>query len=175
MRRTGLTVAVLTALVCAIVTSVAGAAHFTKKGAPTCIDTGTTLVCSGELAGLGNEDLVVDLTSDALATFQCGSPGNGNTAPGANKVPFEAGGSQTISGGSIKNGRAAFSVTAPTEPPTATPEEAGCPNPNWQAIRTLDIDFADVRLVIEQGGETLYVCTYAGEVPEGQRVALNCA
>ena len=174
MRRTWLIVAAVAAVTCGIVTSVAAAAHFTKKGAPTCIDTGTVLTCSGELAGLGNENLVVDLSSDALATFLCGTPGNANTAPGANKVPFEAGGSQTIIGGAIKNGRALFSVSAPTEPPTATAEQAGCPNARWQVISTTDIDFANVELVIAQGGVTLFTCTYRGEVPDSLRVALAC-
>lgn len=167
-------VVLATAGACGILASAAMAAHFTKKGAPACTDTGTTLVCSGELAGLGNEDLVIDLTSDAQATFLCGTPGNGKTAPGANKVPLQVGGSQTISGGAIKNGRAAFSVSAPGEAPTATPQEAGCPNGNWQVIRIVDIDFADVVLTIQQAGATLFTCTYPGEVPEGQTVTLSC-
>ena len=167
------------AILCTVValstfTSPAFAQHFTKRGAPSCTDTGTQLVCRGELAGLGNENLVIEVTSDAEATFLCGAPGSGKPAAGQNKVPFEAGGSQTISGGAIKNGRAVFSVTAPTEPPTATAEQAGCPNPNWQVIRVEDVDFADVVLTIEQGSELLFTCTYAGEVPEGQAVALDC-
>jgi hypothetical protein len=167
-------VVLATAGACGILASAAMAAHFTKKGEPACTDTGTTLVCTGELAGLGNEDLVIDLTSDAQATFLCGTPGNGNLAPGANKVPLQVGGSQTITGGAIKNGRAVFSVSAPGEAPTATAEQAGCPNGQWQVVRIVDIDFANVELTIAQGGETLFSCTYPGEVPEGQKVALSC-
>lgn len=153
--------------------SAAFAAHFTRNGAPACTDTGTVLTCTGELAGLGNQDLVIEVTSDAEATFLCGAPGNGNTAPGANKVPFEAGGSQTISGGAIKNGRAKFSVSAPTEPPDPTATEIGCPNAKWRVIGVQDIDFADVVLTISQD-ELLFTCTYPGEVPEGQKVELSC-
>ena len=173
MNRKGLLVVLCTTVACGMLAAVASAAHFTKRGTPTCIDTGTTLVCSGELAGLGNEDLVIDVTSDAEATFLCGAPGSGKPAAGQNKVPFEAGGSQTISGGAIKNGRAVFSVTAPTAPPTATAEQAGCPNPNWQVIRIEDIDFANVVLTIAQD-EVLFTCRFPGEVPEGQRVTLTC-
>lgn len=174
-RKSGIVTAILTTVVAfGALASVAMAAHFTKKGSPTCTDTGTVLTCGGELAGLGNEDLVVDLQSRAEATFLCGAPGNGNTAPGANKVPFEAGGSQTISGGAIKNGRAVFSVSAPTTPPTPTATDIGCPNGKWQVIGLQDIDFADVVLTIAQGGATLFTCTYPGEVPEGQPVALDC-
>ena len=154
--------------------AVAAGAHFTKSGTPTCTDTGSRLVCSGELAGLGNQDLVLSLTSDAQATFLCGSPGSGNTAQGQNRIPFTASGSTTIPGGAIKNGRTTFSVFAPaTAPATPTPEQAGCPNKNWQVIGTSDVDFANVRLTISQGG-LLFTCTYPGVVPEGGTVTLSC-
>jgi hypothetical protein len=168
----GLTVFVL----CGVFSSVAlGASpHFTKQGVPTCEDTGTSLACSGELVGLGNADLVISLRSDAVATFLCGAPGNNNVAAGQNKVPFTASGSQTIPGSAIKNGRASFNVFAPTTPPTATPEQAGCPNPNWHVIRANDIDFANINLTISQGGVLLFTCTYPGEVPEGGSVTLSC-
>ena len=55
------------AILCGVVgggvfASVAIAANpqFTKKGAPTCTDTGTQLVCQGELTGLGNADRVIE-------------------------------------------------------------------------------------------------------------------
>jgi hypothetical protein len=69
---------------CCAFASVATAAspHFTRGGTPKCTDTGTTLVCSGELVGLGNKDLVISLDSSAVATFLCGAPGNANPAPG---------------------------------------------------------------------------------------------
>jgi hypothetical protein len=164
-------------VLCGALTSVSVAAspHFTKNGVPACTDTGTQLVCSGELVGLGNADLVISLRADALATFLCGAPGNSNVAPGANKVPFTATGSQTIPGSAIKNGRASFSVTAPTTPPTATPEQAGCPNSNWHVIRAEDIDFANINLTIAQGGVLLFTCTHPGAVPEGGTVTLSCS
>jgi hypothetical protein len=175
MRRVRLGAAMVALVAALAFAGVALAQHFTKNGAPRCTDTGTELVCTGELAGLGNENLVVEVDTNAEATFLCGTPGNRKTAPGANKVPFEAGGSQTIEGGAIKNGRARFTVTAPSEPlPTPTPAEAGCPNNNWQVIGTQDVDFADINLTISQGGELLFTCTHSGPVAEGATVTLSC-
>jgi hypothetical protein len=166
-------IAVVAALALAAV-AVAASPHFTRNGQPTCTDNGSTLTCTGELVGLGNADLVVSLTSRAEATYFCGAPGNANLAQGQNKVPFQAGGSQTIPGGNIKNGRASFSVTAPQNPPpTPSPTQAGCPNRNWQVVGVGDIDFTDPVLTISQNG-LLFTCRYSGTVPEGGTVRLSC-
>ena len=114
------------------------------------------------------------MTSKAEATFLCEAPGYANVAQGQNKVPFQASGSQTIQGGAIKNGRAKFSVVAPTSPPTADWQAAGCPNKNWQVIGLRDVDFEDVVLTITQGGETIFTCGRLGDVPEGQAVSPSC-
>jgi len=172
MRR--LTIVLVTVFVLAI-PAVAHAAspHFRRGGTPTCTDTGTQLACTGSLTGLGNQDLVIELSSDAEATFLCGAPGNSNVAQGQNKVPFEATGSQTISGSEIKNGNATFHVVAPTDPPTADWRQAGCPNKNWNVIAVQDVDFENVVLTISQA-VLLFTCTYGPEVPEGGTVTLSC-
>ena len=155
-------------------TAAMAAAHFKRGGEPTCRDTGNELVCRGSLAGLGNQDLVIDVSSDAVATFECRNRG-GQAAPGQNKIPFTATGSQTIQGSAIKNGNATFSVTSPSSPPSPTAEEAGCPNGNWRAVAVSDIQFSNVDLTISQGGQTLFNCTYPGTVPsDGSAVTLSC-
>ena len=173
MRR--LTIVFVTVFVLAIpAVAQAASPHFRRGGTPTCTDTGTLLECTGSLTGLGNEDLVIDLSSDAVATFLCGAPGNANIAAGQNKVPFDATGSQTISGDEIKNGNATFNVVAPTSPPTADWRQAGCANKNWQVIAVQDVDFQNVVLEIRQGGVLLFTCTYGPEVPEHGTVTLSC-
>jgi hypothetical protein len=176
-RRGLLLVAVLAILGAGVTVAVAASPHFKNGGTPTCRDTGTTLACTGTLAGLGNEALVIDLKADALATFGCGTPGNGKLSPGQNKIPFTATGSQTILPQDFdKNGNATFNVFAPqTPPPTPTPEEAGCANPNWQVKALTGIDFSNVELKISQGGVLLFTCTFLGQVPtNGSRVTLSC-
>jgi hypothetical protein len=172
-RWTAVSLAVLACLVLASVATGAGT-HFTKQGVPVCDDTGTNLTCTGELVGLGNQDLVIDLRSDALATFECGAPGNNNIAAGQNKIPFTATGGSVIPGSAIKNGRASFSVTGPSSVPDPSPKEAGCPNNNWHVNRVIDIDFANVRLTISQAPDFSVTCTFPGEVPEGPKVTLSC-
>ncbi len=71
----------------------AAGAHFTHGGVPTCTitpivtatDTAQSVTCSGELAGLGNVDLVLDLSASGFALYQCQN-GGGNIAPGQNRV-----------------------------------------------------------------------------------------
>ena len=148
----------------------AASPHFTKGGTPRCTDIGTQLVCTGELAGLGNQDLVINVSSTALVQVNCVNPG-GNEAPGQNKVTRAVSGTQTIPGSAIKNGRAKFSVTT-TAPSAPSAKEAGCPNPNWTP-RVVAVTFSDVSLQIFQGGQLLFTCT-AASVPENGSVTLNC-
>jgi hypothetical protein len=170
-------IAILCALVAGgVFAAVAVAApHFKKGGTPTCADEGDLLRCRGTLAGLGNENLVIDLQAHGEASFECENPG-GNRAPGQNKIPFTAEGSQTIQGSAIKNGNATFNVAAPEDPPpTPTAEDAGCPNDNWKAVRVSDVAFSDINLTITQGGTLLFTCTRPGPVPSSGSVTLSCS
>jgi hypothetical protein len=144
--------------------------HFTKNGTPRCTDLGFQLQCTGELAGLGNQDLVINLSADASVQVNCVNRG-GNEAPGQNKVIRDVGGTQVILGDAIKNGRAKFNVktNAPSAP---SAREAGCPNRNW-STRIVAVTFSDVVLTISQGGELLFTCT-AASVPENGSVTLIC-
>ncbi len=152
-------------------TATAQGEHFTKRGVPVCTDIGTQLRCTGELAGLGNEDLEIVLSADALVQANCVNPG-GNESPGQNKVLRQVSAPPlVIPGSAIKNGRARFTVTTnPVQAPTA--REAGCPNPNW-STRVVAVTFSNVVLRISQGGELLFTCT-AASIPENGSRRLAC-
>ena len=92
-----------------------------------------TVVCSGSLAGLENENLLIESTDSGFVVYKCQNKG-GNTASGQNKL-LE--GPQTeptlIPSGAIKNGNLTFTTNPNTveAEETVSGEEAGCPNPNW--------------------------------------------
>src|SRR5215212_4117026 len=76
--------------------------HF-KGGSPTFSDQGTTLKTCFSLAGLGNGDVTIIVTTTGSATTLCTNQG-GNTAPGQNKTPVKPSGQATIPSTEIKNG-----------------------------------------------------------------------
>jgi hypothetical protein len=156
MRRMIFAMVAVTALMLAgVAAAQTSGAHFTKNGFPLCTDVGTQLRCTAEIAGLGNETLVADLTASGTATgLTCTTPSGSNQSPGQNPaVDVTASGSQTIT--NIKNGRA--SVNVPTATPTVTAKDAGCPNNNWIVI-VADVEFTTYTLTISQGGATLFTC-----------------
>ena len=176
MRRLGigflvLTLTLLTLLVGAVTAS-AESPHFKKGGEPVCTISSGQATCSASLAGLGNQDVDLTLDVGGVATFNCVSPG-GNASPGQNKVPFSGTNVQTIPGSAIKNGNLSFSITSPNQPPTATAQQAGCPNPNW-TTSLASATVTSITLTIQQGGATLFTCTASGTFTEGQTVPLAC-
>jgi hypothetical protein len=126
---------VLVALTLCVIplTLLAARPHYKKGGQPVCTATGDTVTCSsGEVAGLGNFDIFVDMTFTASQGQVCHNPGNTNSVPGQNPATGTGGGSVSIPGSEVKNG----SVTIPPISGTANIQAsdaagAGCPNPQW--------------------------------------------
>ena len=92
--------AIFVGLALVFVASLAGAEEIHIKGdhnIPTFFDLGTDLRTSGELAGLGNEALTVDLQATGNPTATCHNPGNDdNLPPGQNPAPVQVSGTVTI-------------------------------------------------------------------------------
>jgi hypothetical protein len=165
-------------------TSPASAAgeHFTHSGTPTCTitavvtatDTSQSVVCTGELAGLGHVDLVLDLSVSGFALYQCQN-GGGNTAPGQNKVLVGPAVSQTtIPAGAIKNGRTKF-TTNPADlsaPLTVSGAVAGCPNQNWTGVNPV-VTVTSITLKITQT-DLLFTCTATKASGLTGTVTLTC-
>src|ERR671936_2412180 len=164
MRRNILVVALVAFAVFAT-SAFASSVHFKKGGTPTCTISGTgtastSTTCTGEVAGLGMEDIEIDVTVGGFAVYQCQN-GGGNIAPGQNKVlvgPTTT--PTTISGNEIKNGNLLFTTNAAdlSAPTTVTAAQAGCPNPNWTGVNpTLTV--TDITLKFFQGGNLVFTCS----------------
>ena len=146
-----LIVSVFTAL--ALAAAPASAAVKFHSG-PTFTDMGTTLNVTGNVSGLGNQDLTAVLTATGTADVTCTNPA-GNVAPGQRTTTTTTGTQEAIE---VKNGRATFNVT--TAEPTAPNPAKVCPNRKWTATIT-DVRFTSATLTLIQGGKTIFTRTYA--------------
>jgi hypothetical protein len=172
MRRT-ITAVCAVFLVGAVAASVALAANVHLKGGanakPTFTDTGLTLRAAGELAGLGNGDVLVTLSARADVTSTCTNPSGANQPPGHNPAPITVTGSQAIPDSEIKNGTTPFRVT--TNPPTTPiPGAPDCPNPQWTESIT-DLAFTSATITVEQPpGTVVFVlnCTFSSPTDDGR-------
>ncbi len=179
MRRIVISLTVVLALSITASGALAASPHFKRGGTPVCTISGTstskTVVCTGTLAGLGNEDLVIETTVNGFAVYQCQNNG-GNIAPGQNQVLVGPSITPTlIDSDAIKNGTLKFTTNPNTlsAPATVSGADAGCPNPNWTGVNpTLTV--TDITLTISQGGVLLFTCTASN--PEGltSPVRLSC-
>jgi hypothetical protein len=156
--------------------------HFTHGGVPTCTitpivtatDTSQSVTCTGELAGLGNVDLVLDLSVSGFALYQCQN-GGGNIAPGQNKVLVgPATSSTTIPASAIKNGRTPFTTNPAvlSAPLTTSAAVAGCPNANWTGVNPV-VTVTSITLKITQT-TLLFTCTASDPNGLTGTVTLSC-
>jgi hypothetical protein len=156
--------------------------HFTRNGTPTCTitpivtstSTSQSVVCTGELAGLGNVDLVLDLSTSGFALYQCQNQG-GNIAPGQNRVlvgPTTS--TTTIPADAIKNGRTKFTTNAAvlTAASTVPFDVAGCQNPNWTGVNPV-VTVTNITLLISQTN-LLFTCTRSDPAGLTGTVTLSC-
>jgi hypothetical protein len=116
--------------------------HFV--GEPTCTDIGTTLRCTGKVAGLGGTTFQIDVTAPGVATVECTNPA-GNVAPGQTFTTTTTGTSGPLA--TPRNGQFRFNITTVT--PTAPP--GSCPNPMWTATVT-DVEFGDATVTLSEDG-----------------------
>ena len=158
MRRFTLLLAALAAVgLFAPTAALAANVHFVNG--PTFTDNGTTLTVTGKLAGLGNGDLEITVSTVGTATkITCENPA-GKLAPGQNKPRVNSIGTQKVKSTEIKNGTVTIKVTT-AQPAQLTAKEAGCPNNNWTATID-DVKFTSATITVVQGGQTVLNKTYA--------------
>jgi hypothetical protein len=120
--------------------------HFVTggKNAPTCMDIGTQLQCTGKVAGLGGTTFEITLEATGTAAVDCRNHG-GNVAPGQRTSVTATGTSGPLE--TPRNGHYEFTVTTVT--PTV-PDVPTCPNPNWTAeVTDVEFDSATLRLFVD--------------------------
>ena len=143
-----LLVVILAACALAFIPSAAQSAVKFHAG-PTFTDEGTTLNVTGNVSGLGNENLTVVLDATGTGSVTCTNPA-GNVAPGQDTSVNASGSQSDIE---VKNGRTSFDVTT-AEPPAPNPAVV-CPNRRWTATIT-DVDFTSATLTFIQGGQVVF-------------------
>jgi hypothetical protein len=123
-------------------TALAQSGHFV--GTPTCTDEGTTVECSGKVAGLGGTTFTIRVSAPGTASVECTNPG-GNVAPGQSFTT-------TVSGTSgpfltPRNGQARFTVEsdAPSAP------AGSCPNDMWTGT-VVDVQFTTATITLFENG-----------------------
>ena len=122
--------------------ALAQSGHFV--GTPTCTDEGTTVECSGKVAGLGGTTFEITVTAPGTASVECTNPG-GNVAPGQSFTTTVAGTSGPLA--TPRNGQFRFTVESDT--PSAPP--GSCPNPMWTAT-VVDVEFGDATITLTEDG-----------------------
>ncbi len=114
----------------------------------------STVNATGDIAGLGNQDIDVELIATYTAAIECTNKGT-HYVP-AHDIEGSTSGEQLDI--EVKNGRATFDVTTDPASVTGTPRRVGCPNNNWSYTAT--ITFVSATLNVYQGNKLVLSDTY---------------
>jgi hypothetical protein len=122
--------------------------HFIENGAgaPVCTDEGTTVKCTGKVAGLGGTTFEITIEADGIASVECTNPG-GNVAPGQDTAVTVAGTTGPLP--TPRNG--AFVFTIQTDDPEPLPPTPTCPNNQWTPD-IVDVTFTTATLTLFEDG-----------------------
>ena len=143
-----------------------------KSASPAFTDNGLSLSSTGALSGLGNGDVIINLTAVGNPIATCTNPAGATQPPGQNPAEVTLTGTQSIPSSEIKNGTVSFSVgsSAPDSPVAGAP---GCPNKQW-AEAIVDVSFTSASITVSQNGAQVLSlsCTFSpstsnGPVPSG--------
>lgn len=122
--------------------ALAQSGHFVQT--QTCRDTGTTVQCSGKVAGLGGTTFEITVEADGVASVECTNPG-GNVAPGQDFDFTAEGSSDELP--TPRNGQFKYSVeTNETDAPAGS-----CPNDSWTA-NVIDVEFTSATITLTEDG-----------------------
>jgi hypothetical protein len=122
--------------------------HFLTGGgnAPSCTDAGTTVACSGKVAGLGGTTFEITIEAEGIASVECTNPG-GNVAPGQDTAVTVAGTTEPLP--TPRNGQ--FQFTVETDDPEPLPPTPTCPNDQWTP-NIVDVAFTEATLTLFEDG-----------------------
>jgi hypothetical protein len=141
-RYLGIAVVTLTLVLGFPAAALAQSGHFVGK--QTCTDTGTTVTCSGKVAGLGGTTFEITVKAKGVATVECTNPA-GHVAPGQSFTTKTTGTTDPLS--TPRNGQ--YRYTLETDTPTAPADS--CPNTKWTAAVT-DVEFTKATLTLLEDG-----------------------
>jgi hypothetical protein len=135
------------ALIASASAAFAQSGHFV--GTPVCTDEGTTVECTGKVAGLGGTTFEITVTAQGTASVECTNPG-GNVAPGQDTAVTVAG--TTDPQPTPRNGQ--FRFTIESDDPEPLPPTPTCPNAQWTP-NIVDVEFTTATLaLLEDGNES---------------------
>jgi hypothetical protein len=116
--------------------------HFVQT--QTCRDSGTTVTCSGKVAGLGGTTFEITVEADGIASVECTNPG-GNVAPGQDFEFSAEGSSDELE--TPRNGQYRYTVETNE---TVAPADS-CPNDSWTA-EVIDVEFTTATITLLEDG-----------------------
>jgi hypothetical protein len=112
-----------------------------------------SLITSGELTGLGSQDVTVKLKATGVPEVTCTNQG-GNQAPGQNPPKVSATGSQfLVHDNYTKNGNSPFSVETASVEANLSAKQLGCPNDTWTAAITF-VYWTNAHVSVNAGSAT---------------------